>query len=882
MLCDGLYSDCDVFWKATDPRHERACEQCQLEVRGLVEAMGMPHEWLGRYLGPDERSEARTWVDALARDELRTASYGDWQVAEWITSSVHSHFRTSQLELDEAEIEQAFRSYLFSGLVACFGLSRLLDDYRPDTLFLFNGRQSSTRVAFELARARGVRLLCHERGGRRETLALLENENFSALEPLRRFWHDWAGVALVHEELEEVEGFLRDRERGRNLGWRTFTPPPQPLGQVRAELGLEPGRPLWAVFTSSDDEVAAAPEWRSPFGTQQPWLERTVDYARRHPELDLVIRVHPNTGSHRSFGANASQLRDLEELGTRLPQNARMVMPDDELSSYSLMELADVGLVYISTVGLELACKGKTVVVAGSTVFSGVEFVRTVEDAEDYEELLDEVRTGERDDPREIRRLAYRFAHGFFLRADIRFPLVRMPTPHTGELAYSSLDELAPGRDGSLDRIARIVLEGEPITAGPSEAQRARTDADERDFFLAPPAPRVSVVIPCFNYGRYLEKAVESLLAQTFQDVEVIVVDDGSTDDSLEVARRLEAAHPQVSVLAQPNAGQPAIARNNGIALARGEYVLCLDADDHLHPRFLEECVAALDDDPSISIAYGDQQNFGADDVFHVHPEYDFARLARCNLIGTASVFRRAAWEDVGGYRTNVRGYEDWDFWVSCGERGHHGKRVQSALWYYRSSEDGLAAAVDDRDQRLKAQVVLNHPRVYTRAQLAWARGVLTGDPASLQIDSLQYHVPAVAGVPRAPLVLEGARSYVTLVHADEAVASPELLAAYAGAFSAGDDATLVVYGAGDPLARLEPVAAQVGLDGDSSADVLVVPVPDDPLLLLDLVRCADAVLSRDEGDVALSGLPRFDDTDVLELRRRASRSRRRPLPKAA
>jgi hypothetical protein len=327
VLCDGLYSDCDVFWKATDPRHERACEQCQGEVGGLVEAMGMPHEWLGRYLELDERREARAWVDGLSRDELRAARYGEWDVGEWISSSVHSHLRTSQLDLDEPEVEEAFRSYLFSGLVACFALSRLLDDYQPELMLLFNGRQSSTRVALELARARGVRVLCHERGGRRETLMLVENEKCSALRPYRAFWDDWADVPLVREELEEVAAHLREREHGTNLGWRTFTAAPQPLSHVRAALGLEAGRPLWAVFTSSDDEVAADSSWRSPFGSQLPWLERTVEYARRRPELDLVIRVHPNLGSHRSFGANASQLRALEELRTRLSANARMVMP---------------------------------------------------------------------------------------------------------------------------------------------------------------------------------------------------------------------------------------------------------------------------------------------------------------------------------------------------------------------------------------------------------------------------------------------------------------------------------------------------------------------------------------------------------------------------
>src|SRR5207248_3091042 len=130
--------------------------------------------------------------------------------------------------------------------------------------------------------------------------------------------------------------------------------------------------------------------------------------------------------------------------------------------------------------------------------------------------------------------------------------LVSMPDPHTGVVRWSSPEELVPGLDAGLDRACRILLDGEPSTPAPGPAELARDDADEREFFA--PRPGVSVVVPCFDYGRYLEEAVESVLAQSFTDFEVIVVNDGSTDDSLEVAERLAARDPRVVVLDQPNA----------------------------------------------------------------------------------------------------------------------------------------------------------------------------------------------------------------------------------------------------------------------------------------------------------------------------------------
>ncbi len=249
--------------------------------------------------------------------------------------------------------------------------------------------------------------------------------------------------------------------------------------------------------------------------------------------------------------------------------------------------------------------------------------------------------------------------------------------------------------------------------------------------------PRVSVIIPCYNYGRYLTEAVESVIQQTYQDFEIIIVNDGSTDNTQEVAEALLHRYPHhhIRLINQENSGQPAISRNRGIAEAQGEYILCLDADDKIAPHFLESCVKALEDDPRIGIAYPDQQNFGDRSNFEPHPEYNFTLLTRFNFIPSCSLFRKGVWEEVGGFATNVIGYEDWDFWISCGERGYRGQHIPEAIWYYRIHGDGLYARQKAHDQRLKAQVVLNHPRVYTPAQRRWAEEVLRGEPRALALD---------------------------------------------------------------------------------------------------------------------------------------------------
>jgi hypothetical protein len=517
VMCDGLFSDCDVFWKAVDPRPADACMRCMAGTTALAAQNGMPYQFLGRYLDPQEARTARKWVTSLRRDELLSAVYGDWAIAEWVRGSIHSHFRHSRLDITDREVERTTRSYLYSGLIAAFAIERLLDDYQPDVLLLFNGRQSSTRVAFELARRRAIRVVCHERGMRRGTMWFSIDRTIISRTMYGEYWDQWGDVPLTVEELRAVTGHLSEREHGVNTGCVAFSPVPQDQAALRASLGLSEDRPVWALFTSSDDEVVSEDEWR-PSWPQEAWIAKTLDFARRHPEIDLVVRVHPNIGSRRSVGANQQQLQWLEELSRDLPPNVRWVGPRDDVSSYTLMDLATVGLVSHSTVALEIATKGKHVIVSAPNAVTDMPFVRTEEAPEGYEAALDaalDLDNGATDD--EVRRLALRFAYGFFFRLSVEFPLVASRADAIAERNWKSLDELKPGRDAVLDRCTAMVLDNGPVYPAPTAADLARSDEAERRFL----APRQAVLA-------YAEELIEDVsLLELWGDA--VTVDDPVT-----------------------------------------------------------------------------------------------------------------------------------------------------------------------------------------------------------------------------------------------------------------------------------------------------------------------------------------------------------------
>jgi len=203
----------------------------------------------------------------------------------------------------------------------------------------------------------------------------------------------------------------------------------------------------------------------------------------------------------------------------------------------------------------------------------------------------------------------------------------------------------------------------------------------------APGSPErisASFVIPCYNLGRYLPEAVESVLAQTRTDYELLIVDDGSTDahtrDTLEaLARR------GFQVLRQPNRGLAA-ARNAGIGRARGAFICCLDADDRLCPAYLERTAAVLESRPEVGFVSSFYREFGEHESLVEQADCTFPRLLVENRAMVSSLFRKEAWAQAGGFceSFSVPGYEDWDLWISLVEAGWECAVVPEVLFEYR------------------------------------------------------------------------------------------------------------------------------------------------------------------------------------------------------
>ena len=215
--------------------------------------------------------------------------------------------------------------------------------------------------------------------------------------------------------------------------------------------------------------------------------------------------------------------------------------------------------------------------------------------------------------------------------------------------------------------------------------------------------PRVAVVVPCYNHGRFIRDALQSVAVQDWPAVECVVVDDGSTDpDTLKTLSQLEAEG--VRVIHQKNQGLAA-ARNTGVRATDAPFYVALDADDKIAPGFISTLIRPLLADASLGYCYGHAAFFGAAGGVWQCPAYDPRRLLVENLSVATAVVRRAAFDLVGGYQTDmIYGFEDWDFWLALLSAGCHGRCVPEPLFMYRKHPRGQSML--DQTQGHRAEMV--------------------------------------------------------------------------------------------------------------------------------------------------------------------------------
>ncbi len=468
--CGGRLPICDVM--PVDAAPPMPCHSCREYARGAIRAAGFESFALHDVLDVDITVRiARRRVAALTTiAECEAYTDQGLPLGRLVRISV-AWFLSRGTLVDTPEIVDAYRSFLASGIVIARGLRSILQRSRAQRVFMLNGTFFAESIMSALARERGIPFGTYEKGFIHDGIVMTPGAAASKLKMPAGVWEAARETPLTDEESEAIDAYLYSRRSGGGALDNVWRRRVEDTARIRTELRLDAARPLVVMFCNILWDSAVL-ERDIAFASMGAWVLEGIRWAESHPEIDLVIRIHPAEIGLRNHPTRERMAEHIAAHAPVLPGNVRVVQAEDPTSSYVFMDEAHLGLVYTSTVGLELAARGVPVVVAADTHYRGRGFTSDPVTAAEYWDAADRVLSSPPDDAKRerIRELARRYAVVFFFRFHHVLAAVTEDGRSRPRIRVDSAADLDPGWDRPMDRVVTGILDGRPPIAPPGMA----------------------------------------------------------------------------------------------------------------------------------------------------------------------------------------------------------------------------------------------------------------------------------------------------------------------------------------------------------------------------------------------------------------------------
>ncbi|MFA5114017.1 MAG: hypothetical protein WC529_06980 [Candidatus Margulisiibacteriota bacterium] len=455
FLCDLPLPMCEL--RLIDSDTPAICRNCSQKSAALFAAAGYRPFLASKYVNQDDALKAAALLPA-EDDRLKDFVYEGLRFDDVIKASLLHYLRIGR-EQPTAEYYAAYRRLLISALLIHWAQARLLDEYRPDVVVVINGLFYPGMLLVEHAKKRGIRHITYERGYLIDRLVFSDTTPVVWF-PIDKAWEKWRDKPLTAAENKVLDDYLDERMYGKRSEIKLWDKPDFNRPEFLAKYNVRKYRRVLALFTNVlwDSAVVGCDE---SFPSIFDWLKAVIGQIGARPDTLLFIRVHPAELKPRHLASREKVADFLAREYPQLPPNVVVIGPEEPTSSYMIMELADGVLVNTSITGLEAACKGKPVIVAGKTHYKNKGLTIDARDQKEFAAALAALCDGrELIKPAQAVETARRYAYTFFFRYMIDFPFfaqhLRVHNPVL--LKYRSVAELQPGANASLDAICSFIL----------------------------------------------------------------------------------------------------------------------------------------------------------------------------------------------------------------------------------------------------------------------------------------------------------------------------------------------------------------------------------------------------------------------------------------
>ena len=351
LACDGLFQEkCYVLTHSSQP--EQDCKNCTLSGQSFFNFFQLPLLQTRDLISPGDLEEANQWVSSLADEELVSARFGSLEVGEWVRPSVRSFYVVNPRSLNLPEVVHLYRIYLvlFAGDVSSCR-ARVLRLINLRTAFCTMVLDLFTPLFFHAARKRGVEVLTHERGSPANSFTFSHNEKAASWKAINVVVKAWEKLPLSSQEFDLTKELLLDWEYGKNRIAGNFYDFSSNESELKARLNIPADRRILSVFTSSEHELVTETD-RQIGGQQLSILARLIEIFSEREDY-LVIRHHPNAGVTVRKRMDYDYLTRAYLQSSNLPNNVRIIMPNEKITSYSLVWNSHACISFISTIGIE-------------------------------------------------------------------------------------------------------------------------------------------------------------------------------------------------------------------------------------------------------------------------------------------------------------------------------------------------------------------------------------------------------------------------------------------------------------------------------------------------------------------------------------------------
>ncbi|MGS1118005.1 hypothetical protein [Castellaniella sp. UC4442_H9] len=458
ILCDGVFSAC-VKREITDQtlieKWGEACGPCKRICSNTLTELGISHSFIGDYVSKQELDEARRASDMVTWDTIDGLSCHGVFIGSNVKSAILRYLKGHDVPTDSRLV----REYTYSGLVCAAAARNALNKHRPSRLFMSHGTYVDWGPALHTALGMQIPIVAwmasylparfyfkHVQDGVR-----IDFHSISA-----QAWDRVASMPFTRQQRARLDNYLIDRyQRDASFDMKRFKTYTGTISEVIARYGLDKTRPIWGIMAHINWDAVSdyAPMLYESFNE---WMIDTIKTAKDIPGVQWLVKVHPAEAWDNPDSGVESLLR---ENFHDLPENITILPAEEEISPLDFFDLVDGAITVYGTAGLELAMRGKPVILAGDAHYGKRGFTLDAESKDAYKKLLRSVAYTGTLTKSQI-ELAQKYAYCYFILRQIPVSVVTDPSSKWWRFQFDKRKRLLPGADPMIDFLCERILDG--------------------------------------------------------------------------------------------------------------------------------------------------------------------------------------------------------------------------------------------------------------------------------------------------------------------------------------------------------------------------------------------------------------------------------------